>query len=182
VTPAAAPALDGWIAKPAIRIHHRREARASGEALWHAAGSVRLEDARMLGRVVRWRIPGLRHGLTFRELFREQPFTLLDEGDTHSVSGLGGRIWTVHRDYPQLGGPQGFRDYQDPGTVRVLFANWVEPAGGGASALVSEARVEPTDGAAARRMRATWRVMGVFERLIASEPLAVAVRRAEGRA
>ena len=85
----------------------------------------------MLGRVVRWRIPGLRRDLTFRELFREQPFTLLDEGDTHSVSGLGGRIWTVHRDYPQLDGPQDFRDYHDPGTVRVLFANWVEPAGDG---------------------------------------------------
>ena len=178
---AGPPALDAWIAKPAIRIHHRREASASPDALWDAAGSVRLEDTRMLGRVVRWRIPGLRRPLTFRELFREEPFTLLDEGETHSVSGLGGRIWTVQRDYPQLDGPEEFREYQDPGTVRVLFANWVEPATNGASALISEARVEPTDGAAARRMRATWRVMSVFERLIASEPLALAVKRAEGR-
>jgi hypothetical protein len=175
----SAPALDGWIAEPAIRIHHRREARASAQELWDAASSVRLEDTRMLGRVVRWRIPGLRRDLTFRELFREEPFTLLEEGEMHSVSGLGGRIWTVQRDYPQLEGPDEFRAYDDPGTVRVLFANWVEPAGDGANALVSEARVEPTDPAAAGRMRATWRVMRVFDRLIASEPLAVAVRRAE---
>ena len=176
------PQLDSWIAEPAIRIHHRREARAPAGALWEAANSLRLADTRMLGRVVRWRIPGLRRDLTFRELFREEPFTLLDEGETHSVSGLGGRIWTTHRDYPRLDGPEEFRRFHAPGTVRVLFANWVEPSGDGASALVSEARVEPTDGAAARRMRATWRVVAVFERLIASEPLAVAVRRAEGRA
>ena len=116
MSPAGAPALDAWIAKPAIRIHHRREARASAHGLWDAAGSVRLEDTRMLGRVVRWRIPGLRRDLTFRELFREEPFTLLEEGETHSVSGLGGRIWTVHRDYPQLDGPEDFREYQAPGT------------------------------------------------------------------
>src|SRR5207342_3331689 len=113
VSMAGPPALDAWIAKPAIRIHHRREASASPDALWDAAGSVRLEDTRVLGRVVRWRIPGLRRPLTFRELFREEPFTLLDEGETHSVSGLGGRIWTVQRDYPQLDGPEEFREYDD---------------------------------------------------------------------
>jgi hypothetical protein len=176
------PSLDAWIAKPAIRIHHRREARAPAAALWEAAGTVRLEDTRMLGRVVRWRIPGLRRDLTFRELFREEPFTLLDEGEAHSVSGMGGRIWTTQRDYPHLEDPDDFRSFDAPGTVRVLFAHWVEPAGDDASALFSEARVEPVDGAGARRMRATWRLVGVFERLIGSEPLAIAARRAEAAA
>jgi hypothetical protein len=182
VSAAVAPELDAWIAEPAIRIQHRREARAPAKALWEAAGTVRLEDTRMLGRVVRWRIPGLRSGLTFRELFREDPFTLLDEGEAHSVSGLGGRIWTTQRDYPHLDGAKDFRSFDAPGTVRVLFAHWVEPTGAGASVLCSEARVEPVDGAGARRMRATWRVVGVFERLIGSEPLSIAVCRAEARA
>jgi hypothetical protein len=65
--------------------------------------------------------------------------------------------------------------------VRVVMAHWVEPADGAASRLCSEARVQPTDWRAALALRSLWSVVGVFERLIASEPLALAVRRAETR-
>ena len=42
------------------------------------------------------------------------------------VSGLCGRIWTLARDYPRLSGPEAFRDWDERGTVRVLFAHWAE--------------------------------------------------------
>src|SRR3954451_16797971 len=62
--------LDAWVADPAIRIHHRRSARADPDALCLAASRVRLRDTRSLGRIVRWRIPGLEPDLSYHDLFR----------------------------------------------------------------------------------------------------------------
>jgi hypothetical protein len=173
-----APDLEAWLAHPQVRTHHRRAAVAAPERLWAAASQVRLEETRTLGRLVRWRIPGLREGLTFRELFREPPFALLDEGDTWSISGLCGRIWTLERDYGVLGGPDDFCAWRERGTVRVLFAHWAVPDGAGA-ALHSETRVQAVDRRASLRLRGLWALVGVFERRIGSEPLPLAVRRAE---
>jgi hypothetical protein len=173
--------LDDWIANPAVRTHHRRSAAASAEALWAAAREVRLADTRRLARLVRWRIPGVPEGQTFDELFRAYPFTLLDEGETWSVSGLCGRIWTLARDYPRLADAEEFRSWDVSGTVRVLFAHWAEAGEDGRATLVSEARVDPVDATARMRLRALWTVIGPFEPLVGAEPLAVAARRAEER-
>ena len=98
---------------------------------------MRLSDTRTLERLVRWRIPDVPPTQTFDELFRTYPFTLLDAGDTWSVSGLCGRIWTLARDYPRLSGPEAFRDWDERGTVRVLFAHWAERGADGRAELVS---------------------------------------------
>ena len=170
--------LDVWLPKPQVRTRHRRSSRASADRLWHAAETVRIRDAPTLGRVVRWRIPGTPPELPFRELFRRYPFAVLAEGDHWSLSGLCGRLWTLSRDYPRIEGADDFRAWQEPGTVRVLFAHWVEPESAGRSALVSESRVEPVDRRARLRMRALWTAVGRFERLIGGEALRVAARRA----
>ena len=161
-----------------MRTHHRRRAAAEPDVLWAAAARVRLADTRTLGRLVRWRIPGLRSDLTYHDLFRNEPFTVLEEGDGLLVSGLCGRIWTLQRDYPRLDGPQAFADWDRRGTVRVLFGHWVRAVPDGGAELVSEARVEPTDRMAAMRLRALWSVVGPFQRLVAAEPLALAAREA----
>ena len=145
--------------------------------MWAAANALRLDEARTLGRVVRWRIPGVDGRQTFRDLLASYPFCVLDEGERWSLSGLCGRIWTLHRDYPRLEGPEAFRSWSEPGTVRVLLANWVEADGEG-SAIVSEARVAPVDRRAAVRLRSLWLVVGMFERLIGGEALALAAERA----
>ena len=168
--------LDAWLDRPQVRTLHRRSARAGPDALWTAASRVRLRDTRTLGRLVRWRIPGLDSGLTYHDLFRTYPFTVLEEGDDHLLSGLCGRIWTLARDYPRLDGAEEFAAWDEPGTVRVLFAHWVRPAGAEAE-LVTEARVQPTDRLASLRLRALWSVIGPFERL-AAEPLTLAAQRA----
>jgi hypothetical protein len=174
--------LDDWVADPAVRTRHRRSAAVAPDALWAAARDVRLSETRTLGRLVRWRIPGTAPEQTFRGLLAEYPFVVLGEGERWSMSGLCGRIWTLNRDYPRLSDAQAFRDWSEPGTVRVLLAHWVEADGAGGSAIFSEARIAPVDRAAERRLRSLWMLIGVFERLIGVESLELAVARAEGRA
>jgi hypothetical protein len=177
----AAERLDAWLGAPAVRTHHRRAAAASADALWQRATEVRLNETRSLGRLVRWRIPGLDPAITYHDLFRSYPFCVLEEDHHLLITGLCGRIWTLARDYPRLDGPPAFTGWDEPGTVRVLFGHWVRESGNGRAELVSEARVEPVDGRAALRLRALWTVIGQFERLVGAEPLALAARRAEGR-
>jgi hypothetical protein len=175
--------LDGWLPDPEIVTRHRRDAAVEPDALWAAARSVRLDQTRTIGRLVRWRIPGVPADQSFMALLAEDPFTVLDEGARHSISGLCGRIWTFSRDYAELSSPDDFMAWSAPRTVRVLFAHWVTtgPDGRG-STLHSEARVSPTDGLATVRLRALWLAVGTFERLIGAEALAAAVAQAERHA
>ena len=170
----SAPDLDRWLRDPVIRSPHRRVASAEPDALWHAAESVRVGETGTLGRIVRWRIPGLPAQATFRDVFRTHPFCVLDEGERWSVSGLIGKIWTLDVDYPRLESAEQFRAWDTPGTAKVLFAHWVD---GGT--LHSEARVAGTNRSARLRLQALWAVVGPFERLIGGEALALAARRAE---
>jgi len=172
-------ALDAWLPDPQVRTRHRRSVEADADRLWHAAETVRLRDAPTLGRAVRWRIPGTSLDLSFRDLLRQYPFAVIAEGTRWSISGMCGRIWTIRRDYPRIEGADDFSSWDEPGTVRVLLAHWIEPDGPGQSALVSEARIKPVDRQAAFRTRALWAVVGHFERLIGGEVLRIAAQRAE---
>jgi hypothetical protein len=168
--------LDRWLDDPVLRTRHRREAAATPAALWAAAETVRLRDCRVLGRLVPARIPGVDAGLTFGELFRDPPFTPLEEGRTHALSGLCGRIWTLRGDFAPLRGPADFEGWSEPGTVRVLFANWTEASARGA-ALVSEVRIGAVDRRAARYVRALEPFIAAFQGFVATEPLRIAVQR-----
>lgn len=174
------PDLDSWLPAPTIRVSHRRESHASPDDLYEAARAVRLSDTALLGRLVRWRIPGLARDLTFDDLFRQPPFMVLEEAEHVLVSGLVGRIWTLRRDYPRLPSADAFRDWSQAGTARVVIANWVErtPHGG---ALAAEARVEAVGVQGRLGVRAVRPIVGAFQNLVGSEGIAAAVRRAEGR-
>jgi hypothetical protein len=171
--------LDRWLPEPAITTHHRRASLVEATRLWRAARTLRLSDTQLLGRLIRWRIPGTSADLSFDELFRTYPFIVLEEDEGSLISGLCGRIWTLARDFPALAGPEAFRDWDRSGTVRVLFAHWVERGEGGKFELVSEARVQPVDSRAERRLRVLWALVGRFEGLVGTEALTAAVRRAE---
>ncbi len=177
-----ARALDAWLPSAAVKIHHRRTAAADPATLWRAATAIRLAETHALGRMVRWRIPGLDGSLTYHEMFRAYPFCVLEESEHRLVSGLCGRIWTLTHDYPVLHGPDEFAAWDKPGTVRVAFSHVARAVDGRRSELVTEARVAPTDRHASLRLRAMWAVLGPFERLVGSEPLSLAVKRAEARA
>jgi len=161
-----------------IRVSHRRQSTASAEQLWLAAGKLRLGETSLLGRLIRWRIPGVQSDRSFEELFRNPPFTVLAESERSLVSGLVGKIWTLRRDYPPVDA-EDFQDWSNSGTAKVVFAHWVEPADEGRSALHSEGRVK-VFGAQGRLGLASVRpLIRGFEHLVGSDALAAAVRRAE---
>jgi hypothetical protein len=172
------PDLDHWVPEPAVRTLHCRDAHSDPQALWRAAATVRIGDSGVLGHLVRWRVPGTRAEQTYREMFTSSPFIPLDDGDGHLLAGLCGRIWTARPALAELSDPAAFRAWDTPGTVRVLFAQWVAPVDDGAR-LTSEVRVQPVDGRAAMRLRTLWPLISRFEALISTEPLTLAVRRAQ---
>jgi hypothetical protein len=154
--------LDRWLPEPAISTHHHRPAGLVDRArLWSAARTLSLSDTPLLGRLI--------------------AFIVLEEDEGLLISGMCGRIWTLVRDYPDLAGPQGFRDWDRSGTVRVLFAHWVERGEGDELELVSEARVQPVDSRADRRLRVPWALAGPFD-ASSTEALKAAVRRVENGA
>jgi hypothetical protein len=162
-----------------MRVVHSRESSAGADQLWAAALTVPLREAGLLGRLIRWRIPGTPGQLTFEELFSRPPFLVLDGEKDHAlVSGLVGRIWTIRRDYPKLSDPEEFLSWRKPGTARVVFANWLEAAAGG-NRLTSETRVQAY-GAQGRLGVAAVRPLVVsFHARIGTDGLAAALRRAE---
>lgn len=172
--------LDYWLPSPAVRVSHSHESTATPDELWQAACTVELDESSLLGRLVRWRIPGLERDLSFDRLFRHDPFlVLIGDRERSLLSGLVGRIWTLGRDYPQLDDPEQFRQWSAHGTARVLFANWVEPSTSGGAVLHSETRVDAV-GVQGRLGLATLRpVIRAFQHVIATDGIAEAVRRAE---
>ncbi|MBV8991372.1 MAG: hypothetical protein JO372_22665 [Solirubrobacterales bacterium] len=173
--------LDRWLAEPAIRITHRRDSSATPESLWEAARGVRLTDTMLLGKLVRWRIPGVPAGISYDELFRSPPFVVLVEGEQLLISGLVGRIWTLRRDYPQLTAPEEFIAWSRRGTARVMFANWVARSDGSRTALCSETRVQAIGSQGRIGLAAVRPLVSTFHHLVDSDGMATAVRRAERR-
>jgi hypothetical protein len=174
----AAPNLDKWLPDPALRVAHRRESSVPAADLWQAAREVSLSDTQRLGRLVRWRIPGLARGLRYDELFRQPPFIVLEEEERALVSGLVGRIWTLRRDYPTLSSAEEFADWSRGGTARVVIANWAEQRDGG-SVLRAEARVEPVGAQGRLGVAAVRPVVRAFQNLVGADGINAAVRRAE---
>jgi hypothetical protein len=176
----AAPDLDKWLPHPALRVIHHRESSVSAAQLWRAAHEVRLSETAMLGRLVRWRIPGLARDEGYDDLFRQPPFMVLEEGEHALISGLVGRIWTLRRDYPELGSAEEFMQWSRGGTARVVIANWATDRDHGGSVLTAEARVEPVGAQGRLGVAAVRPVVRAFQNLVGSEALNAAVRRAEG--
>ena len=174
------PDLDHWLPRPGLRVSHGRETSAPADLLWDAARHVRLVDTAMLGRLIRWRIPGTRGDISFAELFQSPPFIVLDSDRDHAlVSGLVGRIWTLRRDYPQLADPEEFAAWRSRGTARVMFANWIEPVADGRSALVSETRVEAFGSQGRLGVAAVHPLVTMFHNLVGSDGIEAAIQLAE---
>jgi hypothetical protein len=173
------PDLDAWLADPALCVAHRRQAAVAPARLWRAARTVRLADTRVLGRLVRWRIPGVASAaITYDELFRAPPFTVLEEQEHALICGLVGRIWQPGVDCPRLSGPEEFCNWSGRKSARVLFGIWVTSVAPGTAALISETRVGVSDRAGRLGLEVVRPLIVAFHSLIGSEALDAAVRSA----
>ena len=172
------PDLDSWLPDPAVRVTHRRRSTASAEQLWTAASELRLRETYLLGRLIRWRIPGISADCSFEQLFRNPPFIVLTDGERSLVSGLVGKIWTLRRDYPLLDADE-FRDWSSSGTAKVVFAHWVEAADEEYSVLHSEGRINVFGSQGRLGLASVRPLIRGFEHLVGNDALAAAVRRAE---
>jgi len=173
------PDLDKWLESPMLRVAHRRQSTASADGLWQAALEVSLNETALLGRLVRWRIPGLARDVSYNGLFREPPFVVLEEGPRLLVSGLAGRIWTLRRDYPRLRSPAEFSGWSERGTARVVFAHWADEPPGDRAELGSEVRVQAIGAQGRLGVAAVRPLVRSFGQLVGSEGINAAVRRAE---
>jgi hypothetical protein len=174
--------LDTWLPTHHVRLRYARTSSVAPDRLWEAAKEVRLNDTGTMRRLVGWRLG--RHApsadTTYRELFRSGIFTLLEEGERFSVSGVAGRIWAPSGDYARFESGDEYREWSRPGTAKVVVLTEVREHDRG-SEIVSESRVV-VDGRRARLLfRGFWAVMSPFARYIGSEVLVAAVRRAERR-
>jgi hypothetical protein len=176
------PSLDTWLPTRHVRLRYARTSSVSPDRLWEAANQVRLSDTGTMRRLIGWRLG--RHAppadTTYRELFRSGIFTLLEEGERFSVSGVAGRIWAPSGDYARFESGDEYREWSRPGTAKVLIMTEVREHERG-SEIVSESRVLVQGRRARVVFRGFWAVVSPFGRYVSSEVLAAAVRRAEGR-
>jgi hypothetical protein len=163
-----------------VRTHHARVSRAPAPALWQAARSVEVRETVSLRPLIAWRLGAHapRGDEPFSAVFARHPFHLLAEDGWVTVSGLGGKLWSLRGDYATFGSPAEFRAWAPGGTCKVALRHEVREHPRGAE-IVSEARVWCTSPGAWRRFRPYWAVVGPFSRFIGGELLSAAVRRAE---
>jgi hypothetical protein len=171
-----------WLPGRHARLQHARVSTATPEELWSAALSVRLRDAPRLYRLIRWRLgrhaPG--SDVTFEELFRTGIFMLLEEGDRLYISGVAGKIWSPSGEYAEFETAAEYREYRPRGTAKVVIR--IEASGHQrGSQIVTEAWIWCADRRTQVIFRPFWALVAPFARLIYTEGLAVAVKRAEGR-
>jgi hypothetical protein len=175
----SAPDLDSWMPRAAVCVSHRAWTPSAPGRVWSAARELRLSDTRLLGRLIRWRIPGVEADTSFEGLFTKPPFVVLEQGELELVSGIVGRIWTIRRDYPLLTDPEQFRSWQRPGTVRALFANWVQPARRGGALLCSETRIQPFGAQGRVGLTSVRPLIAGFHHLVKTDAMAAALSAAQ---
>jgi hypothetical protein len=172
--------LDNWLPEHEASLRHARVSSADPDRLWQAANELRLADTPRMARLIGWRLGSHapRADTTYRELFRSGIFTLLEEGERFSVSGVAGRIWAPSGEYADFETPSEYREYARAGSAKVVVLTEVRPHARG-SQIVSESRVRVEGRRTRMLFRGFWTMVRPFSRVISSEVLAGAVRRAE---
>ena len=148
--------------------------------MWEEANEVEVDDARALRPVIAWRLG--RHlpspDVTFRELFRTGIFTLLEEGECYSISGVAGRIWSPSGPFARFESAADYRKYEEPGTAKAVILTHVEEHERGARIGI-DTGVRCLDRGAWLRFMPVWAAVAPFSRLIEGEILRTVARRAE---
>ena len=99
------------------------------------------------------------------------------------VLGVVGRPWRPRGDgLDALSGPEAFRAYDRPGSVRCAWDFVLEPDGPGRTRLSTETRIAGTDATGTRAFRRYWRLVHPGSALIRLDMLRAVAKRAEALA
>jgi hypothetical protein len=94
------------------------------------------------------------------------------------VLGVAGRPWRARGDgLDAVDGPEAFRAYDRPGSVRCAWDFVLTPSGSG-TLLATETRIAGTDAAGTRTFRRYWRLVQPGSALIRRDILSAVARRA----
>jgi hypothetical protein len=142
---------------------------------------VPVRDTRTLRPIIAWRLGRYApDGRTpVRAVLARHPFHLLAEDGMVSVSGMGGKLWSLGDTFVRFESADAFRAWEEPGYCKVVARHEVRAREGGGSEIESEVRIWCTDRRAQLRFRPYWAFIGPFSRFIGSELLSAATRRAE---
>lgn len=175
-----AHSLEPWLPDYHVRSLQRRASRAAPDSLWQAASGTRIRETRILRPLI-----GARLGphappadTTFRELFRSGIFTLLDEGDHYSISGVAGCLWSPRGEYASFESAADYKEYEPPGRAKAAVMTVVREHDRG-SEIEIEIRVWCTDRAAWLRFRPVWLLVAPFMRFLRMDLLRTVARSAE---
>ena len=175
-----AASLDPWLPDYQVCSLQRRASSADPDTLWEAAGLVRVDDTRVLRPLIGARLgphaPSAQ--TTFRELFRSGIFTLLEEGDHYSISGIAGCLWSPRGDYARFESAADYKEYEPPNRAKGAVLTQVREHERG-SEIVTEIRVWCTDRGAWMRFRPVWTIVAPFMRFVRMDLLRQVTKRAE---
>lgn len=106
---------------------------------------------------------------------------LAEEPLREVVLGVAGRFWRPRADgIDRLDGPDAFREYARPGSVKATWNFHLAPEDGG-TRVVTETRIAAVDADARRKFGLYWRIVMPGSALIRREMLRALARRARER-
>jgi hypothetical protein len=190
-TPAPATKLDAFL--PAYHFHERHEiiVAASPERVREALSQVTVADIGVMQTLGRIRdiAMGVKANTTAdSELAKRSviqmisgprsAFFPLDDTPREFVFGLAGQPWNNRA--VRLKSSE-FRDWAEPGNVKIAANFLIEDLGGGRSRIVTETRVAATDAGARRKMAKYWALIYPGSGLVRRSLLQAIRTRAEAR-
>jgi hypothetical protein len=182
--------IDDWLPRFDEIEMHSRSIAAPPEAVEAALRALVPGDLRLTGLLMGLRtLPGRLTGrprpqrgpAPLLEGVLKMGFVVLDERPGEQVVlGVVGRPWRPRGDgIESIDGPEAFRAYDRPCSVRVAWDFTLLPAGEGRTTLSTETRIAGTDADGTRVFRRYWRLVHPGSALIRRDMLRAVARRAE---
>jgi hypothetical protein len=180
--------IDEWMPSFDESEFHSREVAAPAPAVEAAVRSLEPGELRLTGLLMGLRtLPGrltgraspVRTGPLLDGVLSMGFVVLGERPGEQLLLGVAGRPWRPRGDgLDSLDGPEAFRAYRRPGSVRCTWDFVLAPAGRG-TLLSTETRIAGTDPAGTRTFRRYWRLVMPGSALIRRDMLRAAARRAE---
>jgi hypothetical protein len=178
--------IDDWLPRYDENEFHAKEIAATPAAVETALRALKPGDLPLTGllmglRTLPARLTGRRRqrapSRPLLEGVQSMGFVMLDERPGEQmVLGVAGKFWRPRGDgVDSLDGPEAFRDYARPGSVRAVWDFVLEPVAGG-TRLSTETRIAGTDADGTRTFRRYWRIVHPGSALIRLEMLRAIAR------